>query len=392
MTASHVAVVGAGIFGVTAALTLRARGHAVTLVDPGPIPHPLAESTDISKAVRMDYGADETYTAEMEIALEGWRAWNTAWGTPLFHEAGVTYLCKGPMRPGGFEHDSYGVLRRRGHRPERLDAGAIRARFPAWNADVYTDGYFNRHGGYAESGKVVTALARQAGADGVVLRTGFRFARLLERGSRVVGIGDAAGAEIHADHVVMATGAWTPHALPYLAPHLRCVGQPVFHLAPQDAAPFRAMCFPTFGADIARTGYYGFPANAQGIVKIANHGPGRAIAPDSAEREVTATDEQNLRAFLRESFPLLEKAPIVHTRICVYGDTWDEHFWIAKDPDRAGLVVAAGGSGHAFKFAPRLGPWIADALEGAKNPLLDKFRWRTDVRPAQGEEAARHHG
>jgi glycine/D-amino acid oxidase-like deaminating enzyme len=44
-------VVGGGIFGATCALALRARGHAVTLVDPGPIPHPLAESTDLSKVV-----------------------------------------------------------------------------------------------------------------------------------------------------------------------------------------------------------------------------------------------------------------------------------------------------------------------------------------------------
>src|SRR5437764_12396778 len=49
----HVLVRGAGIFGVTTALALRARGIDVTLVDPGPVPHPLAESTDISKVVRI---------------------------------------------------------------------------------------------------------------------------------------------------------------------------------------------------------------------------------------------------------------------------------------------------------------------------------------------------
>ena len=58
---SHVAVVGAGIFGVTAVLALRRRGHEVSLFDPGPLPHPLAESTDISKVVRLDYGPDAHY-------------------------------------------------------------------------------------------------------------------------------------------------------------------------------------------------------------------------------------------------------------------------------------------------------------------------------------------
>ncbi|HZV02130.1 MAG TPA: FAD/NAD(P)-binding protein, partial [Planctomycetota bacterium] len=49
-------VVGAGIFGVTAARELARRGHEVVLVDIGPIPHPLAASTDVSKVVRLEYG------------------------------------------------------------------------------------------------------------------------------------------------------------------------------------------------------------------------------------------------------------------------------------------------------------------------------------------------
>ena len=55
---SRVIVVGAGINGVTVAIELKKRGHEVVLVDPGPLPHPLAASTDISKAVRAAYGAD----------------------------------------------------------------------------------------------------------------------------------------------------------------------------------------------------------------------------------------------------------------------------------------------------------------------------------------------
>lgn len=391
MAAPHIVVVGAGVFGLTAAIELVLRGSDVTLVDPGPIPHPLAESTDISKAVRMDYGKDELYAAEMEIALDGWRAWNARWTAPLFHEAGVTYLCRSPMRPGGFEHDSYEVLRRRGHHPERLDSRAIKARFPAWNSELYVDGYYNAEGGYAESGKVISALARDALAGGVTLVEGFRFARLLEHASRVVGIADVSGAEIRADRVVVAAGGWTPYLLPHLAPHLRTVGQPVFHLAPRDVALFSPERFPTFGADIAETGYYGFPANAQGIVKVANHGPGRAMTPDDA-RTVTRSEEEGLREFLRVTFPLLADAPLAGTRVCVYCDTRDEHFLIAPDPEFRGLIVATGGSGHAFKFAPRLGKWIADAVEGAPNPVRERFRWRPDLPTARGEEAARHRG
>jgi len=64
--------------------------------------------------------------------------------------------------------------------------------------------------------------------------------------------------------------------------------------------------------------------------------------------------------------------------------------WIAPDPEREGVVVATGGSGHAFKFAPVLGGFIADAAEGKASAILHKFRWRPEVRMPKNEEAARH--
>jgi glycine/D-amino acid oxidase-like deaminating enzyme len=388
---SRVAVVGAGIFGVTAALSLRRRGHAVALFDPGPLPHPLAESTDISKVVRLDYGPDDVYLALMESALEGWRRWNAGWEDPLFHETGVLFLSRAPMAEGGFEHESFVRLVRRGHPVERLDAAAVRARFPAWSTGAYVDGYWNPLGGFAESGRVVERLVREAVAAGVELHERHTFERLDERGSRVAGVVTREGGAFAADRVVLALGAWTPHAIPWLAGSLRSVGQPVFHLAPPDPSHYQAARFPVFGADIAQTGYYGFPATPDGRVKIANHGPGRAVHPGSAvERTVTPADEAGLRAFLRETFPGLVDAPIVHTRVCVYCDTRDGHFWIAPDPDREGLVVAAGGSGHAFKFAPVIGDVIADAVEGGGGPLLDRFHWRPEAQPSRSEEAARH--
>ena len=79
-------------------------------------------------------------------------------------------------------------------------------------------------------------------------------------------------------------------------------------------------------------------------------------------------------------------------RGCAYCDTHDGHFWIARDPEREGLVVAAGDSGHGFKFAPVLGEVIADAVEGKDNPLLDKFRWRPEVGAGTGTDVARSKG
>ena len=390
MDESRVAVVGGGVFGVAAAIALRDRHHQVSLFDPGPLPHPLAESTDISKVVRLDYGADAEYTALGERALAGWRAWNDDWAEPVFHETGVTFLSRRAMAPGSFEYESHRLLSERGHALERLDAAEIARRFPAWAPGAYVDGYFNPAGGWAEASKVVRNLLAEAAREGVNLLEGQRFHGLLERGSRVAGVITDAGT-FRADVVVIAAGAWTPHLLPDLSSYFRTVAQPVFHLKPADPSPFRGPRFPVFGADISQTGWYGFPANADGIVKIANHGAGQPMHPSSTDRAVGTSQQAQLRKFLEGTFPDLASAPLVHTRQCVYCDTLDEHFWIAPDPERQGLVVATGGSGHGFKFAPVLGELIADIVEGKDNALARKFRWRPGGR-GRGEEAARHHG
>jgi glycine/D-amino acid oxidase-like deaminating enzyme len=378
----HVLVIGAGIFGVTAAIELRARGCDVTLADPGPLPHPLAESTDISKIVRCDYGADLDYTILGERALDGWRRWNATWRTPRFHETGVTFLTGGPMHPDGFEHASYTLLARRGHHVKRLDAAAIAARFPAYRPGAYTDGYFHREGGWAESGAVVAQLVHDAILAGVTVRGDLAIDRIVDGGA-------LAGSEhLPADAIALCTGAWAPQLVPELAGALRAVGQPVFHLQPADPAPFAAARFPVFGADISRTGYYGFPANRDGIVKIANHGTGIELAPD-APRTVTAAQEATLRDFLRDTFPGLADAPITTRRLCVYCDTRDAHFWIARHPERPDLTVATGGSGHGFKFAPVIGELIADAVLGRPNRFAARFRWRTDLAGSFRGDAAR---
>jgi glycine/D-amino acid oxidase-like deaminating enzyme len=385
-------VVGAGINGVVAAIELRKRGHEVALVDPGPLPHPLAASTDISKAVRAAYGGDKDYTALAEQSREIWRQWNVEFGVELYHEIGFLFMRQRPMQPGDFEYESFTLLNQRGHRIERIGSRQLCERFPAWNAERYPDGFLDLEAGYAESGRVVATLIQWAKSLGVELRENAKFRDLDEAGDRIKGILLEDGEKIAATAVVMAVGAWTPYALPFTRNFLRASGQPVFHLKPKQPELFTPERFPIFGADISTTGYYGFPLNRDGVVKIANHGPGREMSPDSPKRVVMKEEENQMRRFLADSFPALADSPIVFTRICFYCDTHDGNFWIAGDPERPGLTIAAGDCGHGFKFAPVLGQIIADAVESKSNPLLEKFRWRPEVKRGETKEAARFHG
>jgi len=387
---SRIIVVGAGINGVTATIELRKRGHDVVLVDPGPLPHSLAASTDISKAVRAAYGADDEYTKLAERSIKIWREWNQEFDTQLYHEVGVMFVRQRELKPGDFEYESFKTLERRGHKIERINSPRSWKRFPAWSPEFYLDGVLELEAGYAESGRVVATLIRRAKSLGIELLEGARFSKLDERDHGVGGIVLDTGQRIASDFVVMAVGAWTPYLLPFTKKIFHASGQPVFHLQPRQPELFTPECFPVFGADITTTGYYGFPINRDGVVKIANHGAGREMSPESSKRAVTPEDEKNLREFLSSTFPALADAPIVYSRICMYCDTHDGHFWIARDPDRPGLIIAAGDCGHGFKFAPVLGEIIADAVEGKPNPILQKFRWRPEVRAGSGTDVARH--
>src|ERR1700730_2661736 len=206
-----VLIVGAGINGVTAAIALKKRGYDITLIDPGPLPHHLAASTDISKAVRSTYGSDEDYTALAERAVVMWREWNEEFGRALYHETGMMFIRREPMQPGDFEYESLKISDRRGGRLTRLDEKTLGKRFPAWRSNYYRDGIIEREAGYVESALAVATLVTRAKEMGVAVRESCRFSRLDQTGNSVRGVVLADGEVIPADTVVMATGAWTPY-------------------------------------------------------------------------------------------------------------------------------------------------------------------------------------
>src|SRR5436309_445686 len=196
---AKIIVVGAGISGVTAALELKKRGHDVVLLDPGPLPHPLAASTDISKVVRAAYGADEEYTELAERSREIWQQWNVKFGVELYHEVGFLCMRQRPMQTGDFEYESLRLLERRGHRIERVNSDYLGRHFPAWNADRYPDGFLDFEAGYAESGRAVAALIARAKSLGMEVREEAKFRALDEASGRVKGIVLESGEKLPAD-------------------------------------------------------------------------------------------------------------------------------------------------------------------------------------------------
>ncbi len=371
-----VTVVGGGVYGMTAALELAQRGHDVTLVDAGRVPHPNAASTDISKAVRMDYGDDAFYADLARRAIDGWSAWNRAQqAEPLYHEVGILLLAARPLERGGFEADSFRLLGQRGIPVERLGPQTLARRFPAWAGASYPDGYFNPCAGFVESGRVVQWLARRAVAAGVRLREEARCSRLLEQGKRVTGVLLDSGERLSSDRVVVACGAWTPFLVPQVSELLRATAQPVCHFRPAERGAFEGQRFPVWCADISGTGWYGFPLSRDGLLKVGHHGPGRPFAPGD-EFVVTEDEKRACAEWVAATFRDRVGVPVALSRLCLYCDSRDGDFLIDHDPERQDLIVAAGDSGHGFKFAPLLGGIIADVVERKPNPDSGRFAWR----------------
>ncbi len=100
------------------------------------------------------------------------------------------------------------------------------------------------------------------------------------------------------------------------------------------------------------------------------------------DRNIRESDEQDLRAALRDFLPWLD-GPLVQAKTCLYTMTPDAHFVISAHPRHAQVQVACGFSGHGFKFCSVVGEILADlATTGhlAPRPLpLRAVRDSTDA-------------
>ena len=389
--APDIQIIGAGIFGLTAAISLKKRGYKVRVVHDGSIPHHLAASTDISKAVRMEYGSDEFYFKMAEKSIHGWHNWNELFGTKLYHEVGFLMLCRKKLETleQDFEYSSYKMLSRHGYHPSRIDQTTLKADYPALKAESFQEAVFNPVAGYAEASKTVNTLAEFAESLGVQFNDHSEVIDLVQTNGRVTGVKTQNGKVFHADHTVIASGAFSPDLVPDLKPWIKATAHPVFWLKPRNPKPLMVPSLSVFTADISNTGWYGFPyLREPGVFKIAKHSAGEELDPMESDRRVTDAEVNDMRKFLNMYFPDVASSPLINTRKCLYTDTLDGHFLIDRHPRLEQLTLATGGSGHGFKMAPVLGDLIANAVETGER--VERFKWRNLDQDTEQQEQARN--
>ena len=80
-------------------------------------------------------------------------------------------------------------------------------------------------------------------------------------------------------------------------------------------------------------------------------------------------DVEDLRAVLRRYFPSAD-GPVASLATCIFETTPDRDFVIDRVPHRAAAWVAAGFSGHGYKYCGAVGEVLA-ALVAGDDPVLD---------------------
>ncbi len=384
-------IVGGGVFGLSTAISLAQKKYKIGLINPDTIPNHLAASTDISKVVRMEYGSDTEYFKMAEMCIERWHEWNDLFKEKIYHEVGCLMLSKFPFEhpKSKFEKASYDQLLANGYACERMDAFTLKKRFPNFKEGTYQDANFNPKAGFVESGLAIAKMAEYARSLGVDIQEGQTAEKLILQKNRLIAVQTREGQTIKCGQTIIAAGAHTPYLLPELQPYMKATGHPVFWLKPANPSNYTADKLPVFFADIANSGWYGFPVSAKkGVVKIAKHTEGLKLHPDKDDRQIKDAEVADMRQFLATTFPDLLDAPLVYTRRCLYTDTLDGHFWIDHHPEIKGVAVSSGGSGHGMKMGPILGEMTAAMALEEDHQFSSRYRWRhLTAETVQTEEA-----
>jgi sarcosine oxidase len=133
--------------------------------------------------------------------------------------------------------------------------------------------------------------------------------------------------------------------------------------------------------------FYGFPAHEgpRGGAKVAFSLQQTPCTPETIHRRVHESEIALMREHLARCVPALD-GPCIAARTCMYTNTPDLHFVIGTHPAAPQCVVAAGFSGHGFKFASVVGEILADlAMEGTTRHDIALFapaRFQGARRPA----------
>ncbi|MEQ1929686.1 MAG: FAD-dependent oxidoreductase [Parvularculaceae bacterium] len=358
-----VAVIGAGVFGAWIAERLKKAGASVALVDQFGVGHARASSGGETRVTRYSYGGDPLYTEMARESLIAWKEISARAATPIFHNAGVLWFS-----PAGDDYmaKSVAYFEKTGVKHRRMDRAALSGAYPQMR-------FFDGEAGFLE--EETGALVAGRGVQTVVALNGIpvTFAEAAAPKKKNGAFAPAPG--VSAKTLVYALGPWLPRLFPqFLGGKIAATRQEVLHFGPAPGderfAPPRLPVWADFNAgDLV----YGIPdIEGQGF-KFCFGGVGPEIDPDTENRLVDPQTVARAREYLARRFPDLKDAPLVHSRVCQYENSWNSDLVLDRHPEIENVWIAGGGSGHGFKLGPSVGRYVADRIADPKLPAEPRF-------------------
>ncbi|KAJ5115801.1 hypothetical protein N7456_000149 [Penicillium angulare] len=396
---SSILIIGAGTWGCSTALHLARRGYTnVKVLDPYPVPSPIAAGNDVNKIMEhkelKSKNPDPTSVAFAtctRAALKGWQTDPVF--QPYFHETGFIVSGHTPALIQHIKEDEidssdaqYTPLETADDFRRTMPPGVLTGEFPGWK------GWLSKEGaGWIHARKAMVSAYTEAQRLGVKFITGTsgKVVALSYENGDVVGAQTEDGISHRADHTILAAGAGSDRLLDFKK-QLRPTAWTLCHIkmTPDEADKYRNL--PVL-FNIAK-GFFMEPDEDKHELKICDEHPGYCNfvqEPASsgelrsvpfAKHQIPLEAEARARDFLRDTMPHLADRPFAFARICWDADTADRAFLIDRHPDHPSLLVAVGGSGNGAMQMPTIGGFISDALEGRlQKELKDVVRWRPEI-------------
>jgi sarcosine oxidase len=355
-----IVVVGLGVIGLATALALARRGARVIGVDRFGSGDPRTSSTGVSRSIRVAYAMPEYAHLAVE-ALDRWARLEAGGTRPILHLTGQVDLAA----PGTLA-DLAGGLHAAGAAYEELGAADIRRRMPGVAVGDGAAGLFHPRAGTVIADAGMAALAAAAVAAGAELRAPRRVLAVQEAAGGVRATTDAG--PIEADRAVIAAGPWTGELVEPLGlrlPLAPAVAQVTYFDVPELVG---MPAIAEWGEDGAG-GVYGHPVPGVGYKLGFDAAGDDPWDPEEAAPVPDPGEQARLEDWAGERLPALAGRALRS----------DRHPWtMTPDTDFAigslgAITVAAGCSGHAFKFGPALGELVADTSDGSPRPAAAMF-------------------
>jgi sarcosine oxidase len=362
-----VIVVGVGGMGSAALYHLARRGKRVLGLERFDIPHELGSSHGVTRIIRLAYFEDPAYVPLLRRSYELWRELEVEAEEQLLYVTGT-------VEAG--ERIYEGSLRScRAHDlpHEELDGREVARRYPAYRFPPDLPMLYQPDAGFVLPERSIVAHVQGALARGAVVRARERVLGWdeTENGVRVETERDV----FEGEQLVVTAGAWAQEVA-HLPPGLVVAQRQVLAwFQPLRPELFSPSAFPVFNIEVAAGHFYGFPVFGVPGFKLGRyyHLDERGD-PGTLSREIKPDDEPVLRTFTDDYFPD-GAGPTLALKTCLFELSPDEHFLIGRHADAGSVVVAAGFSGHGFKFCSVVGEIVADlVLDGATTHDIELFR------------------